>query len=82
LKRAGTLVDEETSCKKPTPECLACGIRGHSIRDCWCLFEDKRPAGVTIGDARINRALKKVEKNKELADQVVKIRLEEQEDEA
>jgi hypothetical protein len=82
LKRAGTLVDEETSCKKPTPECLACGIRGHSLRDCWCLFEDKKPAGVTIGDARINRALKKVEKNKNLADQVAKIRLEEQEDEA
>ena len=82
LKRAGTLVDEETSCKKPTPKCLACGIRGHSIRDCWYLFKDKRPTGVTIGDVRINRALKKVEKNKELANQVTKIRLEEQEDKA
>ena len=82
LKRAGTLANEETSCKKPTPECLACGIRGHSIRDCWCLFKDKRPAGVTIGDARIKRVLKKVEKNKDLADQVAKIRREEQEDEA
>ena len=33
LKRAGSLV-EETSQKKPTPECLAYKRRGHSIRDC------------------------------------------------
>ena len=82
-KRARTLVDEETSCKKPIPECLACGIRGHSLRDCWCLFEDKRPAGVTIEDTRIEKALRKVEQNKDLADIVTKIRLEqEDEDEA
>jgi len=80
LKRAGSLV-EETSQKKPTPECLACERRGHSIRDCWCLFEDKRPAGVTIRDNRIEKALRKVEQNKDLADLVAKIRLE-QEDEA
>jgi hypothetical protein len=33
LKRAGTLVDKETSYKKLTPKCLACGIQGHSLRD-------------------------------------------------
>ena len=74
LKRAGSLV-EETSQKKPTPECLACGIRGHSLRDCWCLFKDKRPAGVMIEDIYIKKALKKVEQNKDLANLVVKIRL-------
>jgi hypothetical protein len=31
LKRAGTLVDKETSYKKPTPKYLAYGIRGHSL---------------------------------------------------
>ena len=30
-KRAGTLVDKETSYKKLTPKCLACGIRGYSL---------------------------------------------------
>jgi hypothetical protein len=60
-------VDEETSYKKPIPKCLACGIRGHSLWDYWCLFKDKRSIGVTIGDIRIKRALKKVEKNKDLA---------------
>jgi hypothetical protein len=70
-------VDKETSYKKPTPKCLACGIRGHSIRDCWCLFKDKRPIGVIIGDVYIKRALKKVEKNKDLANQVIKIKLKE-----
>ena len=59
-------MDKETSCKKPIPKCLACGIRGHSIWDYWCLFKDKRPIGVIIRDIRINRVLKKVEKNKEL----------------
>ena len=82
LKRARTLVNKKTSCKKPTLECLACRIQRHSIQDCWCLFEDKRPAGVTIRDACIKRALKKVEKNKNLADQIAKIRHEEQKDEA
>jgi len=42
-KRAGSLVDEETSRKKLLPVCLACEKRGHSLRDCWYLFEDKRP---------------------------------------
>jgi len=70
------------SCKKPTPECLVCEIQGHSIWDYWCLFEDKRPAGVIIKNACIKRALKKVKKNKDLADQVIKIRHGEQEDEA
>jgi len=60
-------VDKETFYKKLIPKYLACGIRGHSIRDYWCLFKDKRPIGVIIGDTRIKRALKKVEKNKDLA---------------
>ena len=31
LKRAKTLINKKTSCKKPTPECLVCGIRGYSL---------------------------------------------------
>jgi len=46
-----------------------------------CLFEDKRPVGVIIRNTCIKRALKKVEKNKDLTDQVAKIRHGEQEDE-
>ena len=61
LKRAGTLVDKETSYKKLIPKCLAYGIQGHSLWDCWCLFKDKRPIGVTIKDTRIKKALRKVE---------------------
>jgi hypothetical protein len=56
------------SYKKPIPKYLAYRIQGHSIWDYWCLFKDKRPIGVTIRDIRINRVLKKVEKNKDLAD--------------
>jgi len=54
-------VDKETSYKKLIPKCLVCGIRGHSIWDYWCLFKDKRPVGVIIGDAHIKKALRKVE---------------------
>ena len=60
-------MDKETSYKKPIPKCLACGIRGHTIWDYWYLFKDKRSIGVIIRDIRINRALKKVEKNKDFA---------------
>ena len=67
-------MDEKTSYKKLIPKCLAYGIRGHSLWDYWCLFKDKRPTGVTIGDTRIEKALRKVEKNKDLANLVTKIR--------
>ena len=60
-------MDEETFYKKPIPKCLACGIQGYSIWDYWYLFKDKRPIEVIIRDIYINRALKKVEKNKDLA---------------
>ena len=31
LKRAKTLINKKMSCKKPTPECLVCGIQRYSI---------------------------------------------------
>jgi len=68
------------SCKKLIPKCLVYGIKRYSFWDYWCLFEDKRPAGVIIKNTCIKKVLKKVEKNKNLADQVTKIRCGEQED--
>ena len=59
-------MNKEMFYKKPTPKYLVCGIQRHSIWDCWCLFKDKKPAGVIIGNIYIKRALKKVEKNKDL----------------
>ena len=70
------------SCNKPTPKCLACRIQRHSIWDYWCLFKDKRPVRVIIRNTHIKRVLKKVEKNKDLADQIAKIRCGEQENKA
>ena len=58
-------MDKKTFYKKLIPKYLACRIQGHSIQDCWCLFKDKRPTGVIIGDICIKRVLKKVEKNKD-----------------
>ena len=61
LKRAGILANEETFYKKLIPKCLIYRLKGHSLWDCWCLFKNKRPTGVIIGDIYIKRALKKVE---------------------
>ena len=61
LKRARLLVDKKTSHKKLLPIYLVYKKQGHSLRDYWCLFKDKRPTGVTIRDNCIKRALKKVE---------------------
>ena len=47
-KRTGTTsIERESSLpKKPkNQKCLACNIKGHSLPDCWTLFEDKRPEG-------------------------------------
>ena len=77
MKRAGTLINKKIFYKKPIPKYLACEIQKHSIQDYWCLFKDKRPVGVIIKNTHIKRALKKVEKNKDFIDQVIKIRLEE-----
>lgn len=29
--------------KRPALTCPACGMRGHDLPDCWCVFEEKRP---------------------------------------
>jgi hypothetical protein len=65
------------SYKKLLPIYLVCEKQRYSLQDYWYLFKDKRPEGVIIKNAHIKRVLKKVKKNKDLADQVIKIRLEE-----
>ena len=54
--------------KKLTPKYLVYKIQRHSIWDYWYLFKNKRPIKVIIKDIYIKRALKKVKKNKDLAD--------------
>ena len=57
-------------------------IQRHSFQDYWCLFKDKRPKGLIIGDARISRALKKVGINKDFTNLVANIRSKEKKDKA
>jgi hypothetical protein len=78
-KRAGTQsIEEETSSSKRSTaqKCPACGIRGHTLPGCWCIFEDQRPEGVSLSESRVKRALKAVKESKELTEQVRKLKLE------
>jgi hypothetical protein len=81
-KRAGTntIEEEANSTKKSKIQCPACEYKGHALQDCWILFENKRPEGYKTSKAKEARAKKvkeRVAKDKELAAQVEKIRLQE-----
>jgi hypothetical protein len=68
-KRAGTnLIKEKTSSSKRSKnQCPVCEIRGHTLPDCWYLFEGKRPKGFKAGSVRMKKVHKRVEDNKDLA---------------
>jgi hypothetical protein len=78
-KRAGTksIEGETSSSKRSTNQkCPACGLRGHALPGCWCIFEDQRPDGVTVPESRVKKALKAVNESEELTKQVRKLKLE------
>ena len=73
-KRAGTKSGESNDSKKVASECIACGIRGHSLPKCWCIFKELRPEGAKLPAYHIRKAKKAVEKDKDLQKQVEKLR--------
>lgn len=60
--------------KRPVLTCPACGMRGHDLPDCWCVFEDKRPEGMPRNDRRMRRAKKALEDDHELQRRVDTLR--------
>jgi hypothetical protein len=58
-KRARTeSIKGETSSSKRSKsqtQCLACGIAGHALPDCWCIFADQMPEGYRIPKSRVNK---------------------------
>jgi hypothetical protein len=74
--RTSSIEEETSSSKKSKSQCLACGFSGHTLPECWCIFEDKRPEGCTIYESRLKRALKTVKDSKELTELVRKLKLE------
>jgi hypothetical protein len=76
-KRAGTRSQESNASKKVTPECIACGMRGHSLPECWCIFEELRPEGAKSPAYRVRKAKKALEKNEDLRKQVEALRAKE-----
>ncbi|KAH6976667.1 hypothetical protein EDB80DRAFT_737416 [Ilyonectria destructans] len=60
--------------KRPALTCPACGMRGHDLPDCWCVFEDKRPEGMPRNDRRMRRAKKALEDDRELQRRVDALR--------
>jgi hypothetical protein len=73
-KRTGTRSQEANAQKKVNPECLACGMSGHSLPKCWCIFEEIRPDGVKLMRSRVRKAKKALAENEELSRQVQEIR--------
>jgi len=79
-KRAGTTSVEEG---KPTKKlkgqkCPACELKGHTLEDCWYLFEDKRPEGFKASSVRMEKMKKRMEKDKGLAIQIEKLKVKEE----
>ena len=72
-KRSGTQSLETKASKKATPECPACGMRGHSLTECWCIFEELKPQDVKLSAYRVRKAKKVVADDKELKSQVQEI---------
>jgi hypothetical protein len=74
-KRAGTKTPIDPTSKKKVSECPACELRGYSLQDCWCIFEELRPEEMKSPSAyRVQKAMKKVDNNKKLKAQVEKLR--------
>jgi hypothetical protein len=72
-KRAGSQSIEANASKKEVTECPACGMRGHSLAEYWCIFEELRPQGMRSSGYRVRKAKKAVKKNEELKVQVEEI---------
>ena len=78
-KRAGTnSIEKEATAPKRSKKskCPACELKGHTLPDCWYLFEDKRPDGFKVSSARLEKMLKRVQQDKDLAAQVEKLKKE------
>lgn len=84
-KRAGTKSIEEqtpTGKKAKKSQCPACELKGHNLENCWYLFESKRPEDFKVSKMRMEKTLKRVEKDNELAAQVKELREKEEQSEA
>ena len=76
-KRAGTnsIQKEKTTKKTKRPKCPACDLKGHSLKDCWYLFEDKRPEDFKYSEERMQEIQKRVDEDKTLAAKIEKLKL-------
>lgn len=80
-KRGGTTsVGKEAPPAKKTTQCQACGYKGHTLQDCWILFEDKRPENyksTKASEARAKKVQEKVANDKDLAAEVERLKSQE-----
>jgi hypothetical protein len=54
-KRTGTTSIERESSSSKKPKNQICVAKGHSLPDCWTLFESKRPEDYTPTEALVKR---------------------------
>jgi hypothetical protein len=82
-KRAGTnSVEKEANAPKKSKKskCPACELKGHTLSNCWYLFDYKRPEGFKVSSVRMEKTRKRIEQDKDLAAQVEKLRSGKEED--
>ena len=73
-KRTGTQSLETNVSKKTVTDCPACGLRGHSLAECWCIFEELKPEGMKSSAYRVRKAKTKVDEDEQLTAEVREIR--------
>ena len=73
-KRAGTKSREKDSTKRNAVSCEGCDGLGHTLPQCWAVFEELRPDGMEANKKRERKVAKKLKEDKELKAKIVEIR--------
>jgi len=72
-KRSGTQSLETNVSKKGLTECPACGMRGHSLTECWYIFSELKSKGMKLSAYCIQKTRWAIENDDELMEQVEEI---------
>ena len=71
---------EAAPTKTTKTKCHACDYKGHTLQDCWILFEEKRPEDykpTKAAETSAKKVKEKVAKDKDLVAEVERVRSQE-----
>ncbi|KAK5988640.1 hypothetical protein PT974_10126 [Cladobotryum mycophilum] len=64
----------EPPSKKACYGCRACGMRNHSLDECWYVFVEKKPPGRPLNNGRFLKVVDAIEMDAELERKIMRIR--------